>query len=186
MNDESFLKRLFEGYVRQYRTLALHVTSTWGDITQRELWFFASLGERLGLFARLEDTRMDLSWHDPDTKELLLYLERETDCVRGMTHCLPKVLNTESRAAVHLVAILGWVRPKDIESIQEEIKKSVGGRLLLVIAWVAEDKNARLHHVHGWVNLPSAVWHRKAVGEPDADGYWSVRFLPDARWALDV
>jgi hypothetical protein len=126
---------------------------------------------------------MDLSWHDPDTKELLLYLERETDCVRGVTNCLPKVLNTGSRAAVHLVAILGWVRPKDIPTIHEQITKGVGDRLLLVIAWVAEDKNAPLHDVHGWVHSPSAVWHRKAVAEPDADKYWCVRFLPDARWA---
>lgn len=129
---------------------------------------------------------MDLSWHDPDTKELLLYLERETDCVRGMTHCLPKVLDTRSMGAAHLVAILGWVRPNDIASVHKQIKDGVGDRLLLVIAWVAEDKNARLHDVHGWVHLPSTVWHRRAVAEPDTDRYWSVRFLPDARWALDV
>lgn len=122
---------------------------------------------------------MDLSWHDPDTKELVLYLERETNCVKAMTDCIPKVLKQASRAAVYLVAILGWVRPKDIESIQKLIKEGVGERLLLVIAWVAERSHAPVHDLHGWVHSPSGVWHRQAVAKPDEDGYWSARFLPD-------
>jgi hypothetical protein len=132
MTTAEFLRRLCEGYVRAYRTLNQHRTSTWTDVTQGELGFFSRLGEMLGFRARLDHQQMDLSWHDADTSALVLYLERETERVRVLPETLRKLLDSpESRAARYLVAVLGWVAHSDLPAMPpQSIRRSVSARCL--------------------------------------------------------
>jgi hypothetical protein len=122
MTALDFLKGLCAGYIRCYRTLNLHTSATWTDLTHRELALFARLGEMLGFVARLEHGRRDLSWHDPDSQALILYLERETDQTYAVSEALRKLLTvTESLHARYLVAVLGWVFEADVQEIKQRL-----------------------------------------------------------------
>jgi hypothetical protein len=172
MTTADFLKRLCEGYVRSYRTLNLRTEAKWTDLTQRELHFFVQLGEMLGFAARLEAQRMDLSWHDLDTGELVLHLERETEAGRVLNETLPKLLRPEgSRQARYLAAVLGWVREEDLPPIKQRIAKELGGRPLLLIAWVGPTKE-EAKCLEAFVFSGSEVHTRRGEGETDRAGYW--------------
>jgi len=184
MTRADFLKRLCEGYIRSYRTFNLRTTAKWTDLTQRELDFFARLGEMLGFAARLEEQRMDLSWHDIDSEELALYLERETNAEKVFTETLRKLLQSQySQRARYLAAIFGWVREEDLPAIKQTIKDQLGDRSLLVIAWVGPTQDAA-KHVRIFVFSESVVYTRRGEGEIDADNYWYARFIDD-HWTTE-
>lgn len=181
MTPADFLKRLCEGYIRAYRTLNQHKTSTWTDVTQGELGFFARLGEMLGYRARLDHQRMDLSWYDPDTDKLILYLERETKRSRVMTETLRKLLGPRgSEDADYLVAVLGWVADSDLPEIRAKIENKLGERSLLVVSWVGSSKNAPSTHIEAFVYSQRQVSHRSAKPKLDKDDYWYIKF--SSRW----
>lgn len=100
MNDryEISLYNIFEGYVRNYRRLNIHQSSLSSMFTRREIEYFATVGEYLGFFSFVEDSKrqqgergicsraMDLAWWKYDQREqkekdvftkLILHLERE-------------------------------------------------------------------------------------------------------------
>jgi hypothetical protein len=52
---------LFEGYVRNYRTLNLHVEHNRSMFTSKEINYFAGLGEMLGYYVFMEDYKPNLS-----------------------------------------------------------------------------------------------------------------------------
>lgn len=172
----TFLQRVCEGYVRCYRTLNQHKTSTWADITHQELALFARLGEMLGFRSRIDHQHLDLSWSDPDNGDLVLYLERETERSRVLSETLRKLLTTpESVKAKYLVAILGWVSDSDLPKVAEKISQELGQRSLLVIAWVGEKKDVP-ERIENYVYLTQQGIHRTAKPSLDDDGYWYVKF----------
>jgi len=177
VTSTEFLKRLCEGYVRSYRTFNLRTSAKWTDLTQRELDWFVRLGEMLGFAARLEEQRMDLSWHDVESRKLVLYLERETHADKVLTNTLPKLLQSEeSRQAAYLGAVFGWVREQDLPAIKQTIKSRLGNRLLLVIAWVGPTRETAEDLVT-FVFSESSVLTRHGKGLRDEDTYWYARFL---------
>jgi len=183
MTTADFLKRLCEGYVRNYRTLNLRTEAKPTDLTQRELSFFAQLGEMLGFGACLEAQRMDLSWHDLDTGELVLHLERETEAGRVLSETLRKLLRAEElRQARYLAAVLGWVREEHLPAIKQTIAEELGDRPLLLIAWVGPTKD-EAKRLEAFVFSGSEVHARLGKGEIDNARYWYAMFLEE--WKLE-
>jgi hypothetical protein len=183
MTTTDFLKRLCEGYVRRYRTLNLRTDAKGTDLTQRELDFFAQLGEMLGFGACFEAQRMDLSWHDLDSQELVLHLERETERGKVLNETLPKLLRAEeSRQARYLAAVLGWVREGDLPAIKQKIAEELGDRPLLLIAWVGPTKD-EAKRLEAFVFSGSEVHTRRGKGEIDSAGCWYATFLGE--WKLE-
>lgn len=61
MSKEQFnLMTFFEGYVRNYRKLNLYQIHNGSMFTRREIEYFANLGEMLGYYAFVEDTKPGL------------------------------------------------------------------------------------------------------------------------------
>jgi hypothetical protein len=180
MTPTDFLKCLGEGYIRCYRTLNVRTDSTYADLTQRELAFFARLGEMLGFAACFERQKMDLSWHDIDTKELVLYMERETEAGKALPEALRKLL--ESDKARFLVAVLGWVRELDLSAIEVNLLGQLGSAL--VIAWVGPNKDSATH-LQLLVFSGAMVHRRQAIAEIDHDRYWYARFLENEKRHTD-
>ncbi len=187
MTSTDFLKRLCEGYVRSYRGLGLRgnarndrtldrrTDSRGADVTHRELNFFAKLGEMLGFVARLEAERRDLSWFDADSGELVLHMERETTSKKAR-NTMTKLLQTGKSEACYLAAVLGWVTEEDFASVRRAIASHLGGRSLVVLAWVGPNiYDATSLEVI--VASEGNVYTRRGKAEPDKDKYWYARYL---------
>ncbi|ACB86098.1 hypothetical protein [Natranaerobius thermophilus] len=80
MKQHFHLMSFFEGYVRNYRRLNIHCEANRSLFTQKELDYWARLGEMLGFFPFVEDTKpnlvndgksnpMDLSWWKWDKRK---------------------------------------------------------------------------------------------------------------------
>lgn len=89
------LMHFFEGFVKNYRKLNLNTQHNRSMFTQKEINYFADLGEMLGFESFIEDSKfdksknrsrpMDLAWWKWDKREgaenyhyLALHLERES------------------------------------------------------------------------------------------------------------
>jgi len=184
MTTGDFLKRLCEGYIRSFRTLNLHSgTATWPDHTQRELAFFARIGEALGYTARLDKDRMDLSWWDPDSGSLELYLERERLSDKAGRDTVSKLLDSdESHRARYLVGIFGWLTEPGLATVRRAIGDRRDDRPFVLIGWVGRDENS-IVRIQSFVYSESTVFTRAASAETDADGYWFARFSDE--WRVD-
>ena len=60
MNNEMFLMRLFEGFVRSFASFRWRTNSNCSDITAKEIAHFCGLGEKLGY-----TTRREMNWEHP-------------------------------------------------------------------------------------------------------------------------
>jgi len=189
VTSTDFLKRLCEGYVRSYGTLNVQgnprndrelcaLDSHGADVTHRELNFFVKLGEMLGFVTRLEEGRRDLSWFDADSKELVLYMERET-VSRRACNTMKKLLKTGKPKARYLAAVFGWLTKEDFTSLRREIDSHLKGRSLLVLAWVGPSiyKATKLEAI---VASEGNVYTRRGKAEPANDEYWYAHF--DGGW----
>ena len=179
MTSTDFLKRLCEGYVRSYRTLNLRVDCSMADATHKEINFFGHLGEMLGFVACLEWGRRDLSWLDPETDNVVLYMERESTDAKADA-VMKKLFHTErSKAPRYLVGVLGWLKEDHYAKVKQAIFDRLKGRSLLLLAWVGPDIGhaTKLEVI---VACDGSICTRQATAEQDKDKYWYVRF--DGGW----
>lgn len=115
-----YLIQLFEGYVRNYRRLNLSQLHNRSMFTNREIEYFAKLGEMLGFDAYIEDSKfdktkgrsrpMDLSWWKWDARVddqyflyLALHLERENSWSKDVETIEKLFSQTEEEYVPHNV-----------------------------------------------------------------------------------
>ena len=155
------LKQLFAGYVYGYGGLRIHSKDSYTNITHLECEHFRNLGRALGYIGNREYRRMDLVWQEPiDTTagrqadEIVLYMERETDCSRFFTDALRK-LHEWDRDNAHrdmetvLVGLGGWITKdrlqgsgKDtLEGQIQDFRSNTGSKTdVLLITWIGPTK----------------------------------------------
>jgi hypothetical protein len=135
------LLKIFEGYVRNYRRLNLFQATNNSMFTKREIEYFATVGEYLGLFSFIEDTKpnhdygrsrpMDLSWWKWDEtldnerfSNLVLHLERENQTKKDMK-TIDKLFCTtdEEYMPDYVIGILNVENKERISVLQSEVKE---------------------------------------------------------------
>ncbi len=183
------LKRLFEGYVRNYGALRCHrVGSGWADSTQNEISQFAQLGLMLGYVPTREHcedredhprktNQRDLCWLDVDNRRagsrgrVFLHLERETEREKALdtvNNPNNKLLESASFADGRLlVGVFGWVTEKELAAIRKAVEDQVQYEKAstLLIAWVSAKKDVlpENYSIRGLV-YTDRRWHeRRAV-----------------------
>lgn len=148
------LKQLFAGYVYGYGGLRIHSKDSYTNITHLECEHFRNLGRALGYIGNREYRRMDLVWQEPidttagrQSDEIVLYMERETDCSRFFTDALRKLHAWDSAhqdMETILVGLGGWITKdrlqgsgKDtLEGQIQDFRNTESNKDVLLITWI--------------------------------------------------
>lgn len=180
MDNCIFLRRLFEGYVRNFRSFNWHTSSNYSDFTAAELNFFANLGVSLGYFVRRE-----MNWHFPRdlcwvlgedrNKEAYLYMERENKDAR-MPHTIDKMLHKDNARNVPLlVASFGHLKPESFKVASQKLSEGLAANQnALLFAWVGEHENAASFEVKAHVISKGGIEEFLATPYIGTDGYWNI------------
>ena len=138
--SEVLLLRIFEGYVRNYRRLNLFQATNSSMFTKREIEYFATVGEYLGFFSFVEDTKpnhdygrsrpMDLSWWKWDEtldsehfSNLVLHLERENQTKKDMETIEKLFCKTDNEYMPdYVIGIINVENKERISILQSEVK----------------------------------------------------------------
>jgi hypothetical protein len=202
MDDSTFLKMIFDGYVNYYGALRFHTVCSDTDMTQLELSFFTDLGLKLGFIPKrnheeLNSNPRDLVWikcltnctedkWNPNNT-IFLHLERENDSSQAVDAITGhSKLNNSARYADnrYLVGIFGWVTPDDfnkiINALEEEPYKN---RNILIIAWIGENKD-NANKVHGLLYSGGQSWERIARAYWDKTKFWYLYFEQKNIWEV--
>lgn len=180
MNDLMFLERIFDGYILSLRSRQHFTFHSATDDTQRDLMYFAKLGEMLGYGSTFEHkhpvTRdsMDLSWWTLkmnqsesrlELSDLVLHLERENKQQRNML-TLDRIL--KGGGDYYRIALLADVPHGTVDNLRKYIDRKIHNKdyKLLVIAWIATSSGgiyrAGYDECEGWVYVGSQSSIRKA------------------------
>ncbi|CEG26368.1 hypothetical protein [Bacillus sp. B-jedd] len=190
------LMQFFEGYVRNYRRLNLTGDHNRSMMTNREIDYFANLGEMLGFDSFVEDSKfdkiknrsrpMDLAWWRWDSlgdmehyDHLALHLERENSFNKDLDTIDKLFSETENEYIPHNV--IGIQTLNSNEKI-EELNKVVKGRnscqqskVLMVYRY--PDVEKELERVSAYLFTPrKADVAKHAVCKRDDFGYWFMCF----------
>lgn len=144
MNDKYAISlyNIFEGYVRNYRRLNIHQASLSSMFTRREIEYFATVGEYLGFFSFVEDSKrqqgergthsrpMDLAWWQYDQREqkgefftkLILHLERENLASKAK-ETIEKLFcaSDEDHTPYYVIGIICVSDKSKIEELQQKV-----------------------------------------------------------------
>lgn len=197
MNTEYFtLMNIFEGYVRNYRRLNLYQATNKSMFTKREIEYFANLGEMLGLFSFVEDTKpnydnsrsrpMDLSWWKSDERidkenfiSLVLHLERENLCNRDID-TIDKLFSETKKEYIPLnvIGIQNIENEERIKSLNEIVKKKNKKQKssVLMVYRFYEDESEYDRVWAYYFNKAEIIEFRKAICKVDDTGYWTMCF----------
>lgn len=190
------LMSFFEGYVRNFRRLNLSSLHNRSMFTNREIDYFARLGEWLGFDAYVEDSKrndltgrsrpMDLSWWKWDTRldkenyvSLSLHLERES--LPQKAEDTIEKLFTESAEGYrpdHVIGIQYVNSLSDIDQLNEKIltiNKHQKSQVLMIYRELNrknqfERIKAFEGNSEGWIEI------RNAVALLDPSYYWYMCF----------
>lgn len=197
MEKEYFnLMQFFEGYVRNYRRMNLSYQHNQSMFTQREVDYFANLGEMLGFDIFIEDSKfdrikgrsrpMDLSWWKWDATKsnehydyLALHLERENVWEKDLDTV--EKLFSETEEGYIPRNVIGIQRIKSAERIdylnniiakKNAVQKSA---VLMIYRYYdasldAEKISAHFFAADGWNES------REAICKQDETGYWFMYF----------
>lgn len=187
MDSVTFMKNIFDGYCRCYRTLNWHSSASYSDMTQNELTYFSNLGNQLGYCSRREINRCDLSWHQfasgkNVSSKQVLYMERENNSNRALHEATKKLIQNH-HGAEYLVGVFGWVTIGDLQNILNVLKKCPieNTRCILIISFVGPTQDSATHVV-GILTTSQGILCREAVAEMDKGGYWYIYFPDNSDW----
>lgn len=171
MNDKYAISlyNIFEGYVRNYRRLNIHQASLSSMFTRREIEYFATVGEYLGFFSFVEDSKrqqgergthsrpMDLAWWQYDQREqkgefftkLILHLERENLASKAK-ETIEKLFcaSDEDHTPYYVIGIICVNNQAEITALQKEVvkkNKKQGSEVLMIYRY--EDKENKLDSI---------------------------------------
>ena len=180
MNTSIFLRRLFEGYVKNFRSFNWHVSSNYADITSAELNHFSLIGKSLGYLVRREmnwNYPRDLCWvlGENNDKEAYLYLERENKDSR-MLHTIKKMLERDNSKDIHiLVASFGHLKPESFVAASELLRNGIlNHQSALLFAWIGENENSSEFSVKAHIVTSENVEEYEAIPYIGKDGYWNI------------
>ena len=195
------LKQLFAGYVYGYGGLRIHSKDSYTNITHLECEHFRNLGRALGYIGNREYSRMDLVWQEPiDTTassrsdEIVLYMERETDCSRFFTDALKKLHEWDDahpNMETVLVGLGGWITKdrlqgsgKDtLEGQIQDFRKTGSQKDVLLITWIGptKDEPKLVMATAIYRNIPT---DRNTPTPPVQYAYARPNLLPSSYWDL--
>lgn len=197
MKDTISMIQVFEGYVRNYRRLNIHQAANKSQFTKKEIEYFSTAGEYLGLFPFVEDTKpnhdygrsrpMDLSWWKWDERidtecftNLVLHLERENIYKKDMETIDKLFCSTEDYYVPdYVIGIMNIEKTERIKTLQEEVKKrnkiQNSECLMIYRYW---DKEEDYYSIFSYYisHDNKTVVERKAISDVDNSGYWYMSF----------
>lgn len=188
--------QFFEGFVKNYRKLNLNTQHNRSMFTQKEINYFADLGEMLGFDSYIEDSKfdksknrsrpMDLAWWKWDKREdqenyhyLALHLERESLPMKD-EETIEKLFYETAEAFIpnDVVGILYVDSEERISYLNKLVlhkyKKQQSNRLMVYRYF---DKSLQVQRVLAYHFLADGiVEERKAICKEDEFGYFSMVF----------
>lgn len=196
MEEKLFnLMNIFEGYIRNYRRLNLYQSTNRSMFTKREIDYFANVGEVLGFFSYVEDSKpplygrsrpMDLSWWKLDERidkdnfhSLILHLERE-NIYQKAEDTLDKLFAKTDKEFVPLnvIGIQNVEYLTKINSLNISVKKrniKQGSNVLMIYRFY--DKESDFDRVYGYYFIKDMlIEERRAICKLDETGYWTMCF----------
>ncbi|AJY76735.1 hypothetical protein [Paenibacillus beijingensis] len=198
MTREQFnLMSFLEGYVRNYRKLNLHQATNRSMFTKREIDYFANLGEMLGLFSFVEDTKpnldygrsrpMDLSWWKWDERidkenylYVVLHLERENLSRKDIETIDKLFCATEEYYLPHYVIGIQNVETKErinyLNKLVEERNLKQGSEVLMIYRYYDEVNSLDRIEAYHFNELSKIINNRNAISIVDNTGYWCMAF----------
>ncbi len=187
MDDLSFLKMIFHGYVISYGAHRWHRINSYTDMTENELCFFSDLGTKLGFISIREYERKDLVWLDPeDNNRIILHLERENESW-GALNCFFTENKLKASAKIcdgrFLLGVFGFVTEQDYKKIKGEIlaNEIYRGRNILIISFVGQTKNNAMD-CFGFISSQHRILERRAKATLDKADYWYLHFERKNDW----
>lgn len=191
----------FEGYVRNYRRLNLHHVHNRSMFTKREIDYFSNLGEMLGYYVFIEDSKpdkikgrsrpMDLSWWKWDERidkenycGLILHLERENSSDKD-EETIEKLFSITDDAYVphNIIGILKIETEERIQYLNKliiEYNKRQRSNVLMIYRVY----NAQMNIERVWayyISESGQIDVRKAVCRMDDLNYWYMCFEEEFR-----
>lgn len=190
------LMQFFEGYVRNYRRMNLSQIHNLSMFTQREIEFFANLGEMLGYDAFIEDSKhdklkgrsrpMDLAlwkWDQRIDSEnyvgLVLHLERENQWNKDVETIEKLFSETDDEFIPYNVIGIQYVESKErIDFLNNLVlEKNVIQKSNGLMIYRYYDKLINLEKVSAFYFSPTNLIEiRKAICKQDELGYWFMYF----------
>lgn len=191
------LMNILEGYIRNFRNLNLFQNQNKSMFTKREIDYFSRLGEYLGFFSYVEDTKpnldygrsrpMDLAWWKWDERiskthfiKLVLHLERESLYAKDFETIEKLFCKTQIEyVPENVIGILNIAEKRRINEIQNKIirkNKVQKSNVLMIYRFYDEENNFdRIEAFH--LNRNSELMEtRKAISKVDETGYWTMCF----------
>ena len=192
---EVLLLRIFEGYVRNYRRLNLFQATNSSMFTKREIEYFATVGEYLGFFSFIEDTKpnhdygrsrpMDLSWWKWDEtldserfSNLVLHLERENLSKKDMETIDKLFCSTDAEYIPdYVIGILNVENKERINILQSEVRsknKNQKSETLMIYMYYDDKEDferIEAHYLSGTLKHNVIVY---AISHIDNTGYWTM------------
>jgi hypothetical protein len=190
------LMNIFEGYVRNYRRMNLHQATNTSMFTKREIDYFANIGEMLGYFSFIEDSKpnldygrsrpMDLSWWKFDVEEdkerfsqLILHLERESNCLKSFETIDKLFCKTEEKyKPINVIGIQNVESAEKIEALNKMIcdrNKLQNSYTLMVYRF--HDKDIDIDRIKAfYIEKDSIIYSKSAISDTDKTGYWIMCF----------
>ncbi|GHI00996.1 hypothetical protein [Neobacillus kokaensis] len=190
------LLQFFEGYVRNYRRLNLTGIHNRSMFTQREIDYFANLGEMLGFDAFVEDAKfdkvkgrsrpMDLAWWKWDERKnkenylhLALHLERENQWNKDEDTIDKLFSETEEGFIPHnVIGIQNVETSNRIEFLNNLVlKKNEVQKSTVLMVYRYYDTEHELDRISAYQFSPKGVMRsRNAISKVDDFGYWFMCF----------
>jgi hypothetical protein len=190
------LMLFFEGCVRNYRRLNLSNIHNRSMFTQREIDYFANLGEMLGFDSFIEDAKfdkvkgrsrpMDLAWWKWDERidkenyvYLALHLERENQWNKDEDTIAKLFSETEESFIPHNVIGIQFVESEDrIEYLNSIlIKKNTLQKSNVLMVYRFYEAEYDLERVCAYHFTPTGLTEiRNAICKQDEMGYWFMCF----------
>ncbi len=188
MSEKQFdLMNLFEGYVRNYRRMNLFQATNTSMFTKREIDYFANIGEVLGYFSFVEDSKpnlenrrsrpMDLSWWKSDSNvskenfsQLVLHLERESNSSKNLERIDKLFCNTEEYYNPLNVIGIQYVNSiDDIEILNKLVcEKNKVQKSYVLMIYRIYDKNKDFDRIKAYyIENDSIIYTKSAISDTD-------------------
>jgi len=204
MNDKYAISlyNIFEGYVRNYRRLNIHQASHSSMFTRREIEYFATVGEYLGFFSFVEDSKrqqgergnhsrpMDLAWWQYDRRgqdeevvftKLILHLERENLASKAK-ETIEKLFcaSDEDYTPYYVIGIIWVDNEAEITDLQKKVvEKNKKQKSEVLMIYRYEDKKNKVDvieaHFTGF-EIDKKNNPRYAILKTDEIDYWTMCF----------
>lgn len=190
------LMNIFEGYVRNYRSLNLDSAHHVSMFTLREIEYFCRLGDMLGFRSYIEDARingeteisrrMDMSWWKWDARkdqenfvELALHLERESSPKKDLD-TIEKLFSQSAEGyqptnVIGIQYVTAKVRVNELNQMIKERNALQNGNALMVYRYV--DPSLKVECVSAFTFSGACIVdERNAYCYKDQAGYWQMCF----------